>query len=403
MPVIVLVSFIAGAVTYASIHDFGPSAGRVPSGLSPGAAKLGEALERLEGTYVERLNENKLVEAAIKGMVKETKDPFTHYLSKRDFREMQRVTSGSYQGIGISIGPKNGKIVVATVYNGTPAAKAGLAPGDEIVQVDKRLTKGLAIDAVVNMIRGEPGTQVTIKFNRPGKGPYSRVITRSKITIPNVESRMEKNGIGYIMLLQFNRTSAHDLRREIVKLRSQGAQGILLDLRGNPGGLLDQAIEVGSIFVPRGKTIVSIKDRAGRKKILQAQGGSIDGLPLAVLINGSSASASEIVAGAIQDHRRGTVVGVKSFGKASVQEVVQLSDGSGLVVTTAKYFTPSGRDIAKKGIQPDVVAKLKTDAKAGKKEEVSPHVPKDPKEDDQLIRAEQILLEKIQSPSRKLG
>ncbi len=321
-----------------------------------------EVVKAIKENYVEKVDEKKLAEGAAKGAVEALGDPYSHYFDRTHYRIFKENTSGYFYGVGIQITVKDGYPVVVTPLENTPAYRAGIQSGDVIIKVDGKSVKGVPLDSVVGMIRGERGTTVVLTIKRKGeKKPLEFKLKREKIELKNVSSKMIDDDIGYIRLHTFDENTSKEVRDQTEKLINEGAKGLIIDLRNNPGGLLNEAVLVSSLFIQKG-VIVSVKSRDGKEEIYRAVHG-IHGigkafdLPLVVLVNGGSASASEIFAGAIRDHKRGVLVGEKTFGKGSVQNMIPLSNGAGLILTTAKYFTPSGESIHEKGITPDIVVK----------------------------------------------
>lgn len=317
---------------------------------------LGEIMAKIQDNYVEKVSSRKIVNAAAKGMVSSLDDPYSIYLPPQEHKAFQEMINGSFFGVGIVIGERKGNIEVISPIPGTPGFRAGLQPNDGIVKIDKRSTKNMRLNTAVNLIKGPKGTVVVLTIKRSGvKKLLVFRIVRDEIHIPNLVDKKIGN-IGYIAIATFDGKTDRNLRNAVIHLTKQGARGIVLDLRNNGGGLLSEAVGVSSVFIESG-TIVSLVERGGPVKFLNATGGAFEKIPLVVLINKGSASASEIVAGAIKDRKRGTVVGEKSFGKGSVQTDFTLTNGGGLKITTAKYRTPSGLSIDKKGIVPNFVVK----------------------------------------------
>lgn len=298
-----------------------------------------------------------LTDAALRGLMSSVRDPYTVYLSPREMRGLQEsLSGGNFGGIGVYIYQlKDGRIIVQPIVS-MPAARAGMKPGDVVDSVDGKNVRGLNIDRVEELIRGESGSVVRLRvhaFNAPST-ERSYAIVRDIIHVPTVQAKME-DGIDYIRLSDFGSTSADEIRKALLDGRAHGARGYILDLRDNGGGFLDAAIQISSFFIPQG-TIVSTIERDGQRTSDAALGDAIGGLhPLVVLVNGYTASASEITAGALQDYRLATLVGTRTFGKGVVQRIYPLPDDSALKITTARYVTPAGRDIQHHGIQPDVL------------------------------------------------
>ena len=319
-----------------------------------------EVLSLIEENYVEKPDARKLIRGAIHGMLR-TLDPHTSYLNPEYFKEMQVETSGRFGGLGVEISIRNGVLTVVTPIEDTPAYEVGVEAGDQIIRIEKASTKTMTLQEVVKRLRGKPGTKVTITVRREGESkPLEFTITRRIIRIKSVRSRMLPDGIAYIRIRSFQSSTGREVRRALSSLQEEGAKALVLDLRNNPGGLLSQAVSVSDVFLKSGSLIVETKGRMSNQahrftSTTGAQGGKI---PMAILVNAGSASASEIVAGALQDLKRAKVIGVKTFGKGSVQTVVPLSDGSGLRLTTALYYTPKGRLIQGEGIEPDIVTEM---------------------------------------------
>ncbi len=319
---------------------------------------FGDVFERVRAEYVEPVVDRDLVENAINGMLTGL-DPHSSYLNPRNFRDMQVQTRGEFGGLGIEVTQENGYIKVISPIDETPAARAGVRPGDIITHLNGTSTQGLTLQEAVEQMRGERGSTIRITIRREGADrPQEISITRDVIRPQVVRFRMEGNDIGYIRLSSFNERTEVDLRRAVQTLRTQGAaslRGIVLDLRNNPGGLLDQAVQVTDDFLEQGEIVSTRARRTEDAQRWNARAGDITGgLPIVVLINSGSASASEIVAGALQDHRRAIVLGTRSFGKGSVQTVTPLGANGAIRLTTARYYTPSGRSIQNTGIEPDI-------------------------------------------------
>ena len=299
---------------------------------------------------------------AIRGMLASLDDPYTRFLDPREFKEMQIDTSGELSGVGIqlSLDKDTKELVVVSPIEGSPASRAGVMPKDVITAIDGKSTKGMSTEDAVKLIRGQAGSKVTIQLRRSGK-LIDTPLVRERIELHAVDSQVNTTGdgtrIGYIRLKQFNATAAKDMAAAVKELEGKGVQGYVLDLRSNPGGLLMASIAIARQWLDEG-VIVSTKTRDGIQDVKRANGHALTKRPLVILVNEGSASASEILSGALQDNHRAVLVGEKTFGKGLVQSVRGLADGSGMTVTIAKYLTPSGRDIHKHGIDPDVRAKL---------------------------------------------
>jgi carboxyl-terminal processing protease len=317
-----------------------------------------DAFEKVRTDYVRPVDDNELVTSAIQGMVSAL-DPHSSYMDAKTFADMQIQTRGEFDGLGLEVTMEDGLVKVISPIDDTPAAKAGIKPGDFIAAIDSTPIQGMALEDAINKMRGLPGTKVALTILRTGtKKPFDVVVTRAVIQVDNDKFHREGD-IGYIRLPGFNEETTSGLEHAVRELKKEigpGVKGYVLDLRNNPGGLLNQAVSVSSDFIPAGE-IVSTRGRHPEDTShYDAKGHDItDGKPVVVLINSGTASAAEIVAGALQDHKRATLVGMTSFGKGSVQTIIPLSEGGGaLRLTTARYFTPSGHSIQATGIVPDV-------------------------------------------------
>lgn len=319
-----------------------------------------QVLEIVKNDYVEKnIDDQKLVYGSIRGLLESLDDPYTRFMEPKAYEEMKIRMGGSYSGIGIYIGIKDKQLVVISPIEGTPAKKVGLRPKDAIMKIDGKETKNMALEEAVSLIRGPRGSKVKLNIFRQGwKEPKDFDIVRDKIVIKSAERKEINGGISYIKLNTFeNLTAAREFEKALRDSRKD--QGLIIDLRGNGGGILQNAIDIGSMFIPEG-VIVQTVDRFGRRERLESSGRVLWNKPVVVLINESSASASEILAGALRDNKVATLVGTHSFGKASVQNVRVLNDGSAVLLTIAKYLTPNGEDINKKGISAEVEVILPT-------------------------------------------
>ncbi|MDD2998262.1 MAG: S41 family peptidase [Erysipelotrichia bacterium] len=318
-----------------------------------------KVLELVKSDYVEEnIDEQKLIYGAIEGMLKKLDDPYTRFMEPKSFKEMQVETQGEFGGLGIVISIKDRMLTVISPIDDTPAARAGIMAGDMIVKIDGKDVIDIALHDAVKLLRGPVGSKVIVSILREGEKETRDVeLEREVIKLPSVKYWVIDPTIGYIRLTQFIQTSSEDLEKAMIDLEKNGVKSIILDLRNNPGGLLTSAVEVGRKFIPKGD-IVSIKGRDGEQNTYSSFFKYHPILPLIVLINEGSASAAEIVAGAVKDNKRGLLVGKKSFGKGSVQTVISLNDGSAMALTTALYYTPSGVNIHKSGIMPDVEVDL---------------------------------------------
>jgi carboxyl-terminal processing protease len=318
-----------------------------------------EVLSQVTKNYVEKVEAKALIYNSIRGMLSSL-DPHSAFLPPDAYKEMQVDTRGEFGGLGIQISIKDKLLTVIAPIEDTPAWRVGIEAGDKIIKINGELTKDMTLQEAVSKMRGPKGTEITISIAREGlQGLKDYTIVRDIIKIKSVRSRMIEEDIGYVKLNQFQERSAKDLEKALKKLEKEGVSSAILDLRNNPGGLLRSAIDVSGLFMPKGKLIVYIKGREGERTEYRTQGGYNFGFPMVVLVNHGSASASEIVAGALKDWDRAVVLGVQTFGKGSVQSVMPLSDGSGLRLTTAKYYTPKGTSIQNTGITPDITVKLR--------------------------------------------
>lgn len=310
--------------------------------------------------YMEDADKDAMIEGMYKGVTEALEDPYSVYYDEEETEALTETIDGSYSGIGATLS-QNAETMALTVirmFEGTPAVEAGLVPGDIIVSVDGTDITGMDISAAVALIKGEEGTTVELEIYREGETDYLKVpVTRRKIDIPTVAHDMLEDDIGYIQISTFDKGTVEQFEKAYTDLQSQNMEGLVIDLRSNPGGTLDSVCEIAEYFVPEG-LIVYMEDKYGKKTEYLAEGKDTFGKPLVVLVDGNSASASEIFAGAVQDTKVGTIVGTQTYGKGVVQQVIDLGDGTAVKLTISKYFTPNGNDIHKKGITPDVVEEL---------------------------------------------
>jgi carboxyl-terminal processing protease len=314
-----------------------------------GARLFAQVLQRIEDSAVDSVSRNALYEKAARGLIKNLRDPYADIYSPEELASFNRNTlRNNYGGLGMQIEPQDDQVVVARVFPGTPAAAGGVQPGDRILQVDSVVTTGLRLDQVSGRLVGQPGTSVEVVFQRPGvPQPIRSKFVRAVIRVPAVPYTLTLDeNVGYIPLQSFNESSSDDVERALATLRQRGAKAFLLDLRGNGGGSLDQALEISNLFLKPGQEIARVRHRSKAPEIYKANRPSVlDSMPVVVLVDGFSASASEIVAGSLQDHDRALVVGTTSFGKGLVQTLFQIDGGWALKLTTGKWYTPSGRSI----------------------------------------------------------
>lgn len=318
--------------------------------------KFSKVLHYIEANYVESVDTKNLIEGAIRGML-ETLDPHSAYLSPEVYKEMKVETSGKFGGLGIEVSVAEGFVTVITPIDDTPAFRAGIKAGDRIIQINGKATKNLSLPEAVTLMRGKVGEKIDLVISRKSTDkPLKFSLQRESIKMQSVRSFYLPEGIAYFRIASFQERTSDDLAKAIEKILPKKPIGMILDLRGNPGGLLDQATRVSNLFIDEGPIVYTIGRDKTKKEIENAQRGrKLTDLPLVVLVDGSSASASEIVAGALQDYGRAIIAGQQSFGKGSVQTIVPVGDEAGLKVTIARYYTPSGRSIQVKGITPDVL------------------------------------------------
>ncbi|MBS4217388.1 peptidoglycan-binding protein [Bacillus sp. FJAT-49711] len=321
--------------------------------------KLYNAFDMLDEKYYENIDQKKLIDGAIAGMVNALDDPYSDYMTKEENEKFQESISASFQGIGAEIQELNGNIVVVSPIKGSPAEKAGIKPNDKIIAVDDKNIQGMTANEAVLLIRGEKGTKVTLSIQRGESTDLIKVtITRDDIPINTVYTDMLENNVAKIQITSFSKHTYDDLTKAINEMKDKGMESLIIDLRRNPGGLLDQAIEMANLFVPEGSNIVQVEYRDGTIEKTVAQGGEKINIPTVVLIDEGSASASEILAGAVSETANIPLIGDKSFGKGTVQTVNDFKDGSNVKYTMAKWLTPNGNWIHKKGIEPDYKVSL---------------------------------------------
>jgi carboxyl-terminal processing protease len=318
---------------------------------------FGDVFEKVRSEYADAVTDDTLIEGAINGMLTSL-DPHSNYLNAKNFNDMKVQTRGEFGGLGIEVSMENGLIKVVSPIDDTPAARAGLKPGDLITHLDGNPVQGMTLPEAVEKMRGPENSEVTLRIRRSGKDPFDVKLVRAKIKIQSVRSHLEGDSIGYIRITSFTEQTDVGLANAMKNLRQQASNkliGVILDLRNNPGGLLDQAVAVSDAFIEKGEIVSTRGRRTDDAQRYNAHSGDVTGgLPMVVLINGGSASASEIVAGALQDHHRAILLGTRSFGKGSVQTIIPLPGHGAMRLTTARYYTPSGRSIQAKGIDPDI-------------------------------------------------
>jgi carboxyl-terminal processing protease len=359
-----------------------------------------DIFSRIKSDYVEDVEDDVLLEHAIRGMLSGL-DPHSTYLSPDEYNELRIGTSGEFGGLGIQVGMEDGFVKVISPIDDTPAYKAGLEAGDLIIRLDEKTVKGLTLNDAVKIMRGKPGTDIELTVVREGHDkPLTFVVTRDIIKVKSVKNRLLAPGYGYIRISNFQSRTAPQLMEALNELKEENEgnlKGLVLDLRNNPGGVLNAAAEVSDLFIDKGKLVYTEGRIDNSHYEYNAKPGDIlDGAPVVVLINGGSASASEIVAGALQDHRRAVVMGSKSFGKGSVQTIQELRSGGAVKITTARYFTPNGRSIQGAGITPDIVldkykvTSAEEDSLASIKEaDLSNHISNPNMTDEEIKKSEQ--------------
>ena len=348
------------AVAFATMLAFVPVASQAAETDEETFRQLelfGDIFERVRAQYVDETTDKQLIESAINGML-QSLDPHSSYLNEENFRDMQVQTRGEFGGLGIEVTMEQGFVRVVSPIDDTPAARAGLEAGDFITHLDGETVQGLSLSDAVDKMRGRVGSDIVLTIRREGVEPFDVTVTRNVVRIRSVRSRVEGKA-GYIRITTFNEQTAPGVEKAMADIKAELGDeliGVVLDLRRNPGGLLDQAVKVSDAFLDQGE-IVSQRGRNpdDSQRYNATKGDLAEGLPLVVLINGGSASASEIVAGALQDHKRAVIMGTESFGKGSVQTIMPIAGHGALRLTTAAYFTPSGRSVQKTGITPDIL------------------------------------------------
>ena len=320
--------------------------------------KFTEVFSRIKDAYVEDVSDTQLLESAIKGMLSDL-DPHSTYLAPKDYEELEESTSGEFGGLGIEVGMENGFVKVISPIDDTPAQKAGVQAGDLIIKLDEKPVKGMSLEEAVNLMRGKPGTVLTLTIMREGESaPIEIDVTRDVIKVTSVKSRMIDNGYGYVRVTQFQAETGRQFLKALSDLEDEHGNdldGLIIDLRNNPGGVLQAAVETADALLDEGLIVYTEgRIQSSRLRFSAKPGDVMAGTPIVVLINGGSASASEILAGALQDHERAVVMGTQSFGKGSVQTVIPVDETHAIKMTTARYFTPDGRSIQATGIKPDI-------------------------------------------------
>lgn len=320
-----------------------------------GTATIDETFRRILSTAVDPPSEDALTRGAIKGMIdalKKNDDPYALFFSPKSFKSLQELTTGQFSGIGVWLKVKDKELHIVSVLPKTPAVEAGLQQGDVITGIDGEPVSELSSDEAVARIKGKEGTEVALSIERDGAA-IDFAIVREEIVLPNLQARLTPDDLGYVRLFGFARDAGEQVRSEVEDLVEQGAEGIILDLRDNGGGLFEEGVNVASVFIEDGK-VVTYRDGQDEEIVYEAEGDAFEDVPLVVLVNEGTASASEIVAGALKDRDRAVLIGTTTFGKGSVQEIIPLPDASAVKFTTAAYLTPNGKNINGKGISPDV-------------------------------------------------
>ncbi|MFE4144352.1 S41 family peptidase [Peribacillus sp. YIM B13472] len=321
--------------------------------------KLYSTYDTIKDNYYEEIDQDKLVDGAINGMIKSLDDPYSAYMDKKEASSFHESISSSFEGIGAEIQEQDGQIMVVSPIKGSPAEKAGVKPNDIILSVDGKSVEGLSSSEAVLKIRGEKGTKVDLSISRAGESdPIELTIKRDTIPIETVYAEMLDDGVAKIQVTSFSEHTVQELKTALEEMSKKDMKGLVLDLRGNPGGLLDQAIDMASLFIPNGKVVLQVEDRSGKKEVYKSKNDGELKIPVVVLIDDGSASASEIVAAAVSESADIPLIGVKSFGKGTVQTAQDFEDGSNFKYTAAKWLTPEGNWIHKKGIKPDINVKL---------------------------------------------
>ena len=353
---IVLTAVISAGITFAVVQKGTGVSGAERTGDDP-FEKLYSTYDTLQGEFYQNTNEEKLVDGAIKGMLQSLGDPYSAYMDQEEAKGFNENISSSFEGIGAEVQESDGKIMIVSPIKGSPAEKAGLKPKDKILKVDDKSVEGMTVNEAVMLIRGEKGSKVQLVIERDGVGQLDFNLTRDTIPLETVYTETE-NGIGKIQITKFSETTGKELADALNELNDQNVKGLVLDLRQNPGGLLDQAIAMSDIFVPKGKTIMQIENKDGTKEVQKSQNDSAVNVPVVGVVDNGTASAAEIMAGALHQSAGIPIVGEKTFGKGTIQTAKSFEDGSSIKYTIAKWLTPDGSWIHKKGIEPQHKASL---------------------------------------------
>ena len=361
-------SFAFGGVTVVT----GANTEALGENTSAVLSKMNSLRRYMNEYFMEEVDSDHLADGVYKGMFESLGDPYSCYYTKEEYDELMEESSGKYCGIGATItqDPENGTVYIVRPFEGGAAYDAGIETGDIIYKVDGKDMTGKDLTEVVNRTKGEEGTTVEIEFYLSKKKKYKTfTLERRQIEVPTVEHEMVEGEIGYIAVSAFDEPTDEQFVSAIEDLQKEGMKGLVVDLRNNGGGMLDTVVSMLDYMLPEGKVIVSTKDKNGKGEVFKSKSANEFSMPLVVLINENTASASEVFSGAIQDYKMGTIVGTTSFGKGIVQSVIPMSDGTAIKLTTAKYYTPNDRNIHKKGIEPDIEVKLDTDGKKDKQYE----------------------------------
>ncbi|WP_251860793.1 S41 family peptidase [Clostridium sp. Marseille-Q2269] len=305
--------------------------------------------------YDGKIDESKMVEGAVKGMTESLNDPYTVFMNAKEYKEFNSQTEGNYSGVGIQIQTKDNKIIVGSTFEGSPAREEGVLPKDEIQKVDGTPVSGKDVDKAISIMKGQEGTDVKLQLYRKEKGAFEVTLKRKKINIPTIKSEIIDNNIGYIQATMFDENTSKNFKTALNNLKDKGMKSLILDLRGNPGGLLDECINMASNFIEKGNVVVSTIDKYKNKKEYKSKGGDFIGFPVTILVDEGSASASEVFLGAMKDYNVATSIGTKTFGKGVVQTILETGDNTALKVTISKYYSPKGININHKGITPDMI------------------------------------------------
>ena len=360
-----VVTALLSAVPLASLHAEDPALDQQARQQGVPVDELrafAEVMERIRSAYIDEVDDRELLESAIRGMLYEL-DPHSSYLTPDQFDDLQVTTTGEFGGLGIEVTMEDGFVKVVTPVDGSPASKAGIQAGDLILKIDQTFVKGLTLSEAVELMRGEIGSEIELMVLSEGdEKPHQVTLERDKIQLHSVKSRILEPGLGYLRISQFQNNTGNDARKALDKLAKEDSlRGLVLDLRNNPGGVLGGAVEVADLFMDNGLIVYTQgREKSSRSDFNAKPGDRLNGMPMVVLVNGGSASASEIVAGALQDQGRAIVVGNRTFGKGSVQTVLPLSKDKALKLTTARYYTPDGRSIQAEGIEPDIAVDVVT-------------------------------------------